>query len=111
MKLGRKYLWMLLMGTLIPLTLVTIEVAMGGLALERFFSFSHFLSAYWFAIALAVWMAMVPLASLHALMNPMAKWWQRITWVVAFLLLGPISIPIYCLVCLRNSAWPTQSPA
>lgn len=110
-KLGKKYLWLLLAGTLLPLALVLIEVGMGGLAIERLFSFSRFLSAYWFAIALGLWMAMVPLASFHALINPMAMWWQRISWVVSFLLLGPITIPIYCLVYLRNPVWPAQTHA
>lgn len=64
MKLGRKYLLVLLRGTLLPLALVLIEIGMGGLVGERLISFGCFISAYWFAIALSLWMAMVLLASL-----------------------------------------------
>jgi hypothetical protein len=112
MKLGRKYLWFLLIGALLPLALVVIEQVVGGFPIERMFFFSPFLRNYWFPIAVGTWMLMMPLAALHALTNPaVKKLWQRIVWVLLFVVTGQIAVTVYCIMCLRSSAWRAQSPA
>jgi len=101
-RIGRKFLWILLIGTLIPIFLIAMEKGIGGFAVERMLSFSPFARDYWFPVCVALWMLMVPLASLHALANCTIRWWLRILFVLLFVALGPIAIPIYCLVYLHR---------
>lgn len=104
MNLRRNFLWVLLFGTLLPFLLVVVDVSLDWHPISRFFSFNRYLLVHWFVIAVSVWMLMLPLGSIHALTNTANAWWQRIMWVVSFLLLGPIAIPVYCLVGLRKPA-------
>ena len=102
MKSDRKYLWLLLVGTLLPLAFVAIDgTAEGGLS-GGFFSFNRFLAAYWWFIAIGTVLLMTVLVSVHALMNRASKWWTKIVWVTAFWLISPIAVPVYSIVNLRK---------
>jgi hypothetical protein len=102
MKRRTYFLWAILTASVIIDLLELVEIVVPGFPIERLFGSVSFLESYWFPVAICFWVVLLVLISLHSLVNSAISLPKRILWVLSFIIVGQLTIPIYCVIGLRQ---------